>query len=402
MDKTAWYIFFCYFMALFSYPLVRSATQAFFYEAYTADDYPFATFITVVALAGVIFISNWLQKIWGIHKVYLGLGIISAIILWASVLLFNAGIEPMAYVLFATKEIYIVLLIHLCMAFANGHFSLIQIKKLYGPMGALGSIGGIVGGQLTSYVAQSVGTIPVVYISLVAIIFTSIAFYFTRNDSFSENNSIESKKEQFKTSPLQAISNVKRYVFLIALIVSLSQFVIFVADLQFNMVFEKVVTSKNARTAYLGEIYSYVNMGTLFLQFLILPYVLMRFKTRSVLYFIPGFYALLILAGLGVGVSSLWAIAGVFISMKATDYSLFAVTKEILYHPLTSVQKYGAKYITDIFVYRLSKGAIALSLSLVTLKSMALLNTIQSISISLWLVIIYLIFLEQKRLKIHE
>jgi AAA family ATP:ADP antiporter len=396
MDKTGVFIFFCYFMALFSYPLVRSATGALFYEAYTAQDYPFATFVTVVALGVVITISNRLQKLWGIHKLYVGMSLLSILLLLASMLLFNQGHKIFAYVMFATKEIYIVLLIHLCLAFANGHFSLLQVKKLYGPMGAFGSIGGIVGGQLTANIAKNHGTEPVVYISLVAIFFTAVAFYQTRHAHLNE------KKPVFIVTPLKAIKNVTRYVVLIALIVALSQMVIFIADLQFNLVFEKVVESKNERTAYLGKIYSYVNVGTLFLQFIVLPVILTRFKTRSILYFIPVLYLFLIFAGLGLGASTLWVVAGVFISMKATDYSLFSVAKEILYHPLKPIQKYGAKYITDIFVYRMAKGSIALGLSAVAIKTMTLLNTLQTISISLWLFVIFLIFQEQRRLKIEE
>lgn len=396
LDKTGMLIFTCYFLALFSYPLVRSASSAIFYDAYTAQDYPFAIFITVIALAIVIGISNKLQQIFSVHQVYIGIGLISSLIIGASLILFNAGFIEMAYVMFATKEIYIVLLISLLLAFANGYFSLVSVKKLYGPLGALGSIGGILGGQITSVIASKLGTAPVVYLSIIAIMLTCVTFYQTRFAEF------KITKEEFDITPLKAIEKVHKYVILIALIVALSQFVIFVADLQFNILFEKMIENKNDRTAYLGKIYSYVNMGALFLQFVVLPFVLVRFKTRSNLLFVPISFILLIIAGVSLGTTSLWVAAGVFISMKAIDYSLFSVAKEILYHPLTNVQKYGAKYITDVFVYRLAKGAMAIAIYYVSIKSMVVLSVMQVVSISLWIFVIILIFKEQKRLKIEE
>ena len=82
--------------------------------------------------------------------------------------------KPMAYTLFAIKEVYIVLLIHLCLAFSNSYFSMEQVKRLYGPLGGAGSIGGIIGGQLTSNIAKDYGTNVVLFTSLGNSMFTFI------------------------------------------------------------------------------------------------------------------------------------------------------------------------------------------------------------------------------------
>lgn len=297
----------------------------------------------------------------------------------------------MAYALFAVKEVYIVLLIHLCLAFSNGYFSMEQVKRLYGPLGGAGSIGGIIGGQLTSNLAKSYGTDVVFYVSLVIILFTVIAFYQTRGAKL-----VEDKKEKDHT-PLKSIAGVRKYVFLIASIVALTQFVIFIADLQFNIVFEKVVESKDARTAYLGDIYKYINIVTLFLQFVLLPYLLMRVSIKSLFFFVPILYLTLIFGGLSMGSGTLFVVAGVFISMKATDYSIFAVAKEVMYHPLESTQKFGAKYITDIFIYRTAKALIAFVMSFFAVKEMGSLNSVQAIFIALWFIAISFLFIEQKK-----
>jgi AAA family ATP:ADP antiporter len=390
IKRNGFFIFLTYFFALFSYPLARSSTGAIFYDSYTSNEYSFATFISVVALIFIISVSNKLQKKIGIHKLYSAIGVLTILSMLMCFFLYQMGFNSFAYALFAIKEVYIVLLIHLCLAFSNAYFSMEQVKRLYGPLGGAGSIGGIVGGQLTSSLAKGYGTNIVLFTSLVIILMTTIAFYQTKSAKLKEDKEVKDK------NPLESIEGIRKYVFLIALIVALTQFVIFIADLQFNIVFEKVVETKNERTAYLGQIYKYVNVVTLFLQFVILPFLLMRVQIRSIFFFIPILYLALIFGGLSLGAGALFAVAGVYISMKATDYSIFAVAKEVMYHPLESTQKFGAKYITDIFVYRTSKALIAFVMSFFAVKQMGSLNTLQAGFIIIWLFVIFLLFKEQK------
>ena len=382
-----------YFFILLSYPLVRSSSSALFYEYYTADDYSFATFIGVIVLMVFIGVSNFLQNRIGIQKLYLGTGIVSIGMLGISYLGLQAGIKEFAYALFATKESYIVVLVHMCLAYANAYYPLDQLKKLIGPIGAVGSIGGIVGGQLTSFLATSMGTEAVFTVSLTLIFTSSLIFYFTQGVFIAGLN-----QNKLSLTPLRAVQDVKKYVFLIGLVVALSQFVIYIADLQFNMIFEKVVTTKDARASYLGDFYSIINFVSLFLQFVVLPFLLTRVELRSIFIFIPGLYFLLVIGGFSFGATSLIAISSVFIAMKGTDYSLFAATKDVMYHPLLSLQKFGAKYITDMFVYRTAKAIIAFIMAQFTIIEMGLITTLQFLFLGVWILGVIALFEEQKKL----
>lgn len=391
--KISVYIFITYFFVLFSYPLVRSVSGAIFFEGYTAEDYSDASFVGVIALMLIIFLNNKLQNKIGVHKLYLFTGMMSVLTMLAAFIGFNQGVKEMAFVLFAVKEAYIVLLVHTCLAFANAFYSLEQIKRLIGPLGAMGSIGGIIGGQLTSKLAKTAGTDVVFYIALFSILITVFFFYLTKDTK------IKGLEPNKSITPLKAVRGVKKYVFLIAAVVSISQFVIFIADLQFNIVFEQIVTEKNERTAYLGNFYSIINVVSLVLQFIVLPYVLMRFKTRSIFFSIPILYFLVILGGMSLGMGTLFISAGIFITMKGTDYSVFAAVKEVMYSPLLSLQKFGAKYITDMFVYRSAKAVIALAMARAAITDVSILSLIQFICLSLWIFCIFILFKEQKKLK---
>jgi AAA family ATP:ADP antiporter len=391
--KISLYIFLTYFFVLFSYPLVRSATGAIFYDVYSSAQYSFATFIGVIALMVVIAVNNFLQSKISVHKIYLITGVLSILVLLGAFIGYKFHIKQMAFVLFATKEAYIVLLVHTCLAFANAFYNIDQFKRLIGPLGASGSLGGIIGGQLTSYIAESYNTDVVFVFSLVIILITCLVFYLTHNAKIKgmeeENRSI---------TPIRAVRGVKKYVLLIGLVVALSQFVIFIADLQFNIIFEKVVTTKTARTAYLGKFYSYINMVSIFLQFVILPYLMLRVKNKHIFLFVPILYLGLILGGLSLGAGSLFVIGSVFVMMKGTDYSLFAAAKDVMYHPLLSLQKFGAKYITDMFVYRSSKALIAFVMAQFIVYELEVLSILQFIFLSLWIAAIVLLFREQQKL----
>lgn len=391
--KNAFYIFLTYFFILFSYPMVRSSVGAIFYEYYSSQNYSLATFNSILALIFIIHISNKAQEKIGVRFLFSVICFISTLVMLGAYFLLDFGISWMAYVLFATKEIYIVLLIHLTLAYANSKFTLEQIKRLYGPLGAAGSIGGIIGGQITSSVAKmESGTNTVFFLSIFAIMLCLVPFILTEKSDHKEI------KEDKDITPLKTISSVKKYVFLIAAIVAVTQWVIFIADLQFNMVFESVVTDKNERTSYLGDIYTLINVVTLFIQFIVLPIIMVRLSIKSIFFFIPLFYMTLVFGGLGLGAAILYIVAGVFISMKAVDYSVSSIVKEVMYHPLSRLQKYGAKYITDMFVYRSSKALIAFCFAMISIEDMGKLNVIQAILIVLWIWIVKLLFDEQKNI----
>jgi AAA family ATP:ADP antiporter len=179
-------------------------------------------------------------------------------------------------------------------------------------------------------------------------------------------------------------------------VISLTQFIINIADLQFNKIFQDIVQDKDARTSWYGQMYSAVNFVQFFISLFVIKWVLDKFKTRSIHLFIPLFYLVLILTALGVGAYSLIVVASVFVGFKATDYSLFAVAKEVLYQPLSKMQRYGAKYIADMFAYRGSKATI--SVVLVLLKpSMFVLYAMQFLFIGLWILCIILLYKEQNK-----
>jgi AAA family ATP:ADP antiporter len=257
-----------------------------------------------------------------------------------------------------------------------------------GPVGAIGSLGGIFGGLLTSYISSSGGTQLVLDIGVIFVALPVIFFILTK-----KINTVDS----YHKSPVSSIDtpDLKRYVFYICGMVALAQFIINIADFKFNLAFEMAIPTSDLRTAYLGKIYTWTNGLTFIFQFLVLPFVLPRVTERNYHLFIPISYLIsIVVMMLGTQIGLL-PVAMLYIYFKAADYSFFSAGKEILYQPLEGPQKYGAKYLTDMLVYRTSKASIAVIL--IYLQSSLILDMMMVGFLLLWLVVVMKLFgLHQK------
>ncbi len=385
-----WIFLVAYFFVLFNYPLVRAASTTIFFESYGAKSSPIAWLYTVVVLTFTILIFNKFQAKHTVQKVFLWASILSTVLFGISSFGASAGIKPLSYISFIWKEICIVLQVHLMLAYANNYFKKEDFKKIVGPVGAVGSVGGILGGLLTTYISKGWGTNHVSWIALIFVLLPAVLFVFTpvlAKEAHSE-----------KESPMSTLNtpDIKKYVFHIAMIVMLSQFVINIADFKFNLLFEQAISLSSERTAYLGTVYTWTNFLSLIFQFVMLPFLLPRISERSLHIFIPVSYLALSTGLILAGGNILILTAGFYTYLKASDYSLFSGGKELLYQPLQPEQKYGAKYLTDMLVYRTSKALIAAVL--IYLQSSFILNMMMIGFLLVWLILVVRIFGIHRRL----
>lgn len=376
------YFLLAYFFSLFNYPLIRSATTVHFFEFFGAKSSPYAWLWTVIFLSLAVGLSNFLQSRLSIQRVFLIISSLSAVIFYFTEPM--GQIPYMGYLPFIWKDIYIVLQIHLLLAFINQALNKDLFKKFVGPIGAIGSLGGVIGGLLTSYLSADFGMSWVLIVGSLMVLMPGIFFLKTKN-AFKQTD-----EEGTKTSPLASFSpEVKRYIFYIALMVAITQFIINIADFQFNLAFEKAVSGKELRTEYLGHLYSIINFFNLVFQFFFVPIILSKVGERTFHFLIPASYLIgqILLVSFGGGVLG---IASFFVYLKASDYSFFVSAKEMLYQPLSSAQKYGAKYITDMLVYRYSKALIALVL--IYVQSLFLIDALMIVLLILWILVIIRLF----------
>ncbi|MCB9061980.1 MAG: hypothetical protein H6622_10695 [Halobacteriovoraceae bacterium] len=381
----------CMFLLLFSYPFMRSTTQALFMEHYGAKNTPVVWGLSIIVLGAAIAFYNKFQIKFKIQRIYNISAIFTVCFFILSFLILQAGVNFWVYPLYVAKEVYIVLLVNIVFGYVNSIVDVKLAKLVYGPIGAIGGIGGVLGGLLTSFLTNYW---PVEWIFLFSLLFIAATVFIFWQTDHSFNLEARSDDGSMKyESPLNSIHGVGSYVAMLTLLIAITQFVINVGNFKFNLLFHELVPDKTEKTRYFGLLYSLINLLSVFVQIFITPLLFRYFKNRNIHFSITTIYSLATIIGFAIYGNSLIPVAITFIIYKGVDYSLFSTAKEILYFPLTNKQKYGAKYIVDMVCYRFSKGLI--SIVLIYFQSIAFINGALCLFLSSWFVV--LIFLFKKR-----
>ena len=131
-------------------------------------------------------------------------------------------------------------------------------------------------------------------------------------------------------------------------------------EYQFNCHVEAHVADQDLRTEYCGRIFGLTSLLSGTFQFIGSFFLIHFLGLRSSHLMIP---LVLLANGLMVWLIPTFALVSFsFIFLKAIDFSIFGVIKEMLYIPLRLDEKYRAKAIIDVFAYRTSKALIALAI----------------------------------------
>jgi AAA family ATP:ADP antiporter len=376
------YFLLSYFFVLFNYPIVRASSITQFFELYGAKTSPQAWVLAIALLISSLALSNYIQGRLGFKKTFFALTFVSLALSTFAFLLAHFGVRFGSFVQFAWKEVYIVLHVHLLLAYANTWLKREDFLKWIGPIGAVGSVGGILGGLLTSALATHLDLALMFWIGQFFVLVSALCV--------SPLESIVAVQEKKRESPLRSLdtTSLRLYVSLVAAIIFLSQIVINIADFQFSLIFEKMIESSQERAIYLGHMYTATNALTLLFQLAVVPVLLKTLDLKWIHFLIPLTYLICLLIGLNVGV--LLSSALFYVYLKAGDYSFFSSSKELLYQPMKPLQKYGAKYFTDMLVYRSSKAVIAGVL--IYLQDPEILFWIMCVALLAWMVIVKFIF----------
>jgi AAA family ATP:ADP antiporter len=97
-------------------------------------------------------------------------------------------------------------------------------------------------------------------------------------------------------------------------------------------------------------------------------------------------------------------ISSIYIAINACDFSLFGILKEMLYLPLKREEKFHAKALIDVFVYRTGK-AVASFLILffqIVHASFASLTWSSILIFLLWTLIVWRFYLREEEIPVHE
>jgi AAA family ATP:ADP antiporter len=350
----------CAFCIMADYGIVRPVSNSVFLTEHGADFFPYAWFAIVpLSFLFVELYNRFLARL-GVLRMFLAIIFFIAFVNTFCAL-FMTKIPFVTFLFYVWKEIYIMLLFQQLWSVIHSNVQMGQAKFLYGLIFAVGALGGIFGSIVTGYFAVSMGSPNLLFASLPLFTILTFAFiYMLRKSSELKEDSSQKPIRNFMQG-VSAIRNSK-YLSFILIIVVLMQVATTLIYYQFNSMLELSIPDQDIRTQYSGRVFAIINFVTVLFQlfgsFLFLHYFGLK-RSHLLLPLILCFNALGSLV-----IPSFAMISVAFITIKAFDFSLFGVFKEMLYIPLKQEEKFQAKSIIDVFAYRSAK-ALASALILV-------------------------------------
>ena len=343
------------------YEFVRSPAEAIFMDRIGAEYKPYAIACVPFVMAAMIYGYGRLLSAVGAKKAMaFSMGASAAVFLLAWTMLGTAG-RWLAFALLVFKESYVVIISEQYWSFINSVLKDEEGKVFNGPVAGLGALGSLVGGWLLGRYVMSFGTANFLLLGA-AVIVPALLLFWAGCERAGEPKPSADEAGGRKGHLHLSILKENRTVLFIAFIIFSAQVVATALDLRWTQLVQDFVPTTDARTAFMGRFWMYVNVFSFSMQFLATPLLLRYIPRRGILTSIPAVHIVTCL--LLFFAPSLAIASAAFLLFKGMDYSIFRASKETLYIPFSYDTRYRAKQVADAFTYRFAKGVTAIWVSL--------------------------------------
>lgn len=376
------------------YAIVRPASQALFLTVFSSKAFPWVWLATVPLNLFVVYLYNrFLPKIGPLRLLTSIASAAISINLFCG--FFLSYFPWFIFVHFAWKDIYILLMFKQLWSMIHSTIAAARAKYLYGIIFSMGTFGSILGSFVPGFFAVSLGSEKLFFFTLPIYILLIFAYRnaFQRSrvpkEEFAQNLTVNPK-------PSEGFALIKRNRFLAAVLflVIFMQISVGLIEYQFNHHLELTILGKDLRTAYCGRLIGYMNMLSAFFQVIGGFLIVQTLGLRGSHFLIP--IILLTSALFSWAIPTFALISFSYVFLKAVDFSLFSVVREMLYIPLQMDEKFRAKAIIDVFAYRTSKAFVSvfiLILQFFAATHVAQLASYLSIAVFIgWLGIVAILF----------
>jgi ATP:ADP antiporter, AAA family len=254
-------------------------------------------------------------------------------------------------------------------------------KKAYPLVIAGGSLGATLGGAITGFFAESVGTPNLLLVAAAFIVIFSLAMPWVWGPS--SLTRVAERTPKLEMGELTAIFS-NRHVRLIAASVLMTILVKQLVDFQFNALSKEVFETRDAVSAFQGKF----NAATQWLPLVVLAALrpaLQRWGVGAAVLLLP---AAMLATTTGLAIAfGIWAAVAAKAAETSLRYSAERAGREILYIPVPDEIKLKAKAYIDVAVEKglgkvLSAGLIALLLVFMDLRGIAVFSVVLA---ALWL-----------------
>lgn len=335
--------------------ITRASANSLFLTAYSSKFFPIAWLASVPLNFFIVsFYNRFIHKFGCVRMMKLSLWMATIINLLAAFYLTN--IPGLPFLLYLWKDIFIILMFQQIWSVIHATVNINKAKYLYGIFFGMGGLGSVFGSCVPSYLAVSLGTEKLLLFTLPLYLLTLITYYVAmwEREKVATRQDIHATSMQSTDilSGFRLIQQSRFLIFILAIVIFI-QVASTLLDYQFNAMLEKSFTIQDVRTQFLGRFFRMVNTINVILQFFG-SFFLVRLVGLKWAHFIVPFY-LGINALLFLQFPTFRMMSVSFGAIKAMDYSIFGIIKEMLYIPLRIEQKFKAKAVIDVFANRTSK-----------------------------------------------
>lgn len=402
--KEKWFVLFsciCCFLIAGEYGITRPASHSLFVSTFGSGFIPFLWLATVpINFLAISLYNKYIPRL-GPLKMWSLVSLSVVIVNGLAYLLLN--LYP-KYIFFQCiwKDIYILLVFKQLWSMIHCTIPGSKAKYIYGIIYAMGTVGSSLCSCFASGVVLAIGTISLFAFSIPAY----FTLFFSFRSAFNRSAMLDKSwdKEILENpSTLESFSLVGRNRFLLAILflVIAMQVSSGFMEFQFNAYLEKNIFDVDLRTTYCAQLFGIMNLLSMLLQSFGSYLIIQAIGLRRTHFLIP---ILLLGSALCSWIIPSFALISVsYVLLKALDFSLFSVSREMLYIPFGLDEKYRAKAIIDVFAYRSSKALV--SISIMFLQAFAgayLLEMASYVSIAIfmgWISVVFFMLRNDPKLK---
>ncbi len=388
-----------YFLFLFgSYSVLKPVRDAMgtVYGVHHLQELFTATFVASFlfaplysGLASRIRLSRFLPWVYG----FVALTLLAFYIGFASSPQQDRWIAAAFYVWVSTFNM---LIISVFWTFMADLFSRTQAKRLFGFISAGGTLGGIIGPAIATFLAKSLGNNNLLLISASGFAVTALLVHLlAREKQTLMATGLETQRtsleHRLKGSPFDGFRLLlqSKYLCLLALFLLLMTWISTIVYFQLGELITKAFSSREARTQVYGMIDLAVNSIALFIQLFGTGRLIERFGVKLGLLLNP---IVMVIAFLAIAFSPvLLILAGIQIVRRVAEYAVAKPTREMLFTVVDQESKYKAKNVIDTVIYRFGDFSSAWVSSLVLPYGVAGLAVFGILASAIWFPIAYLL-----------
>lgn len=348
-----------YGLVLASVYVLKPVRNALFLDRLGAAQLPYV--LMLVALVGGVaaaFYSRFTRSV-RIDRLLTATFLFLIVNLLAFKWLFTVEQTWVYYAFYVWVNLYGLLAVSLLWLLANAVFNPREARRLFGLIGSGGIGGAILGGTFTGWASERLGTESLVFVCIAILTVCAVLVKFVRPVE-------QAAPAKDRAAHESAFSVVRRVPLLrlIAWMAAIAAMIAAVIDVQFNEVVDRAFVTKDAKTAFFGSFFAYLNAFAFLFQLLLTPRILRVAGVGTALFFLP--------IAMGLGSAGLLLLPGLLggIAVKVGDlgfrHSIHKSAMEILYLPVPADLKNKAKVFLDATVDNLATGVGALLVLVLT------------------------------------